>query len=74
MPAAVIEQLQTHLGWLPPAEPPSDPRVADQQRQLLDARLFETVTLNAAGAILEASATHSCAASPGPAASHRTPT
>jgi AraC-like DNA-binding protein len=56
--AAVVEQLHTHLGWPSPAEPPKDPRLADQLRQLLDARVFETVTLSAAGSILEASPTH----------------
>jgi AraC-like DNA-binding protein len=56
--AVVIEQLQSHLGRQPPAEPPTDPRLADQLRQLLDAHLFERVTLSAAGSILEASPTH----------------
>ena len=56
--AAVIERLRTHLGWQPRAEPRNDPHLADQLRQLLDARLFETVTLDAAGSILEASPTH----------------
>jgi AraC-like DNA-binding protein len=56
--AAVIERLRIHLGWPPQVEPRMDARLADQLRQMLDARLFETVTLNAAGSILEASPTH----------------
>ena len=56
--AAVLDQLHTKLGRQPPAEPPTDPRVADQLRQLLDAHLSETVTLNTAGSILDASPTH----------------
>jgi AraC-like DNA-binding protein len=56
--AAVIERLCAHLGRQAPIEPPKDPRLADQLRQLLDAHLFEAVTLKAAGAILEASPTH----------------
>jgi AraC-like DNA-binding protein len=56
--AVVIERLRLHLGWPAPAAPSKDPRLADQLRQLLDARLFETVTLNAAGSILDASPTH----------------
>ncbi|HET6662949.1 MAG TPA: AraC family transcriptional regulator [Acidimicrobiales bacterium] len=54
----MIERLRIHLGWPPQVEPRMDARLADQLRQMLDARLFETVTLNAAGSILEASPTH----------------
>jgi AraC-like DNA-binding protein len=50
--------LRAHLGWPARAEPAKDPRLADRLRQLLDARLFETVTLDAAGSVLEASPTH----------------
>jgi AraC-like DNA-binding protein len=56
--AAVIERLRGHLGWPARAEPAKDRRLADRLRQLLDARLFETVTLDAAGSVLEASPTH----------------
>jgi AraC-like DNA-binding protein len=55
---AVVEQLHARLGRQPPADRPGSPRVADQPRQLLDAHLSETVTLNAAGSALDASPTH----------------
>jgi AraC-like DNA-binding protein len=56
--ASVIERLRIHLGWRPPAGPAADTRVADQLRQLLDARLFETLTLNDSSSILGVSPTH----------------
>jgi AraC-like DNA-binding protein len=56
--AAVVEQIRTHLDRQPPARPANDPRLADQLRQLLDARLFEPLSLRAAGSILSASPTH----------------
>jgi AraC-like DNA-binding protein len=56
--AAAIGRLRAHLGWRAGSEPAKDPRLADQLRQLLDARLFETVTLDVAGSVLEASPTH----------------
>jgi AraC-like DNA-binding protein len=56
--AAVVEGLRIHFGGEPAAPPRDDPRLADQLRQLLDARLFETVTLDAASSLLDASPTH----------------
>jgi len=55
--ATVVERLHGHLGTgEPPA--PDDPRLADRLRQLLDAHLFEPLTLATAAATLAAHPTH----------------
>lgn len=61
--AAVVDRLRSHLvgragSGDAAAARPGDPRLADQLRQLLDSRLFEPVTLQAAGGLLAANPTH----------------
>jgi len=55
--ALVAERLARHLGAAPVAVAP-DAGLADRLRQLLDARLFDRVTLAEAGRVLGASPTH----------------
>ena len=56
---AVVRRLGAHLGGgSESAERAPDPRLADRLRQLLDAHLFETLTLRAAGEILGSSPGH----------------
>jgi AraC-like DNA-binding protein len=54
----VVERLSTHLGQAPAGPRPPDPRLANRLRQLLDARVFEPLTLRMAGAMLGAHPTH----------------
>lgn len=59
--AMVVERLQDHLGagaGAGASDEPADHRLADRLRQLLDAHLFEPLTLRAAGAELAANPTH----------------
>jgi AraC-like DNA-binding protein len=57
--AMVVERLQGHLGTDARTEhQPPDPRLADRLRQLLDAHLFEPLTLRSAAMALEANPTH----------------
>lgn len=55
--ATVVDRLRGHLGPAEPA-PRDDPRLADRLRQLLDAHLFEQLTLATAAARLAANPTH----------------
>ena len=56
--ALVAARLGRHLGDRQREEAPHDPTIADELRDLLDARLFVGVTLAEAGRILEVSPAH----------------
>jgi AraC-like DNA-binding protein len=56
--AAIVEQLGARVGRGPAQPRPTDPSLADRLRQLLDAHMFEPVTLAQAGRILGANTTH----------------